>query len=121
MLRSLGRRLGVIFCLLWSSFAYTQTTLWLETATYTAANVADGLSTISCPTCTEHGSPYLYGQHPTATSYFFPAFGIEAAQVFLAWKLGRSRHKVVRFLGRAQLWAGCGAHATGFVLNMTTR
>lgn len=118
MLTKLRSRLGLAFCLLWSSFAYTQTSLWLETATYTVANVADGITTVSCPTCTEYGSPYLYGTHPTARSYFLPAFGIEAAQVFVAWKLGRSRHKVLRFVGHAQLWAGCGAHATGFVLNL---
>lgn len=86
---------------------------------YTAANIADGITTTHFPpNVYEKWSPELYGRRPTTLSYFGPAFGIEAGQVLLAWKLRNSRHKWIRVAGQVQLWYGVGSHASGFAWNM---
>ena len=97
---------------------------WLETANYTAANVADGISTVrntrrgfteaQFPT----GSAYLIGSRPDTAHYVLGMGLLQIVQSAAAWRLQGSRHSVLRWLGHGLMAQGAAGHWLGYANNV---
>lgn len=100
---------------------------WLETANYTAANVADGISTVRntrrgfTETQFPTGSAYLIGTRPDAAHYVLGMGLLQVVQSAAAWRLQGSRHAALRWLGHGLMVQGAASHWTGYADNVTTR
>lgn len=105
---------------------YSKRLFWTEVGTYTAANLADGITTVRnihhhlAEMPFPQGGQQLLGPHPTALRYSFVMGGIEVGSALLAHRLERSDTRFLRGLGHGLMLLGTGTHGYGAINNVTT-
>lgn len=105
---------------------FSRRVFWTEVGAYSAATLADGITTarnshdhfIELPF--PRGSQQLLGRYPTALRYAAVMGGIELGSALLAHPLERSNSRFLRILGHTMMLTGTLAHANGAIHNLTT-
>lgn len=88
-----------------------------EVGALTAANAFDGYTTVRDTNWGYSEESFALGKHPGAAKYVAVEGAIEAATVWGAWELNKSRHKPVRMCSHYLLGVATFAHVQGAIHN----
>jgi hypothetical protein len=105
---------------------YNRRLFWAEVGAYSAANLADGITTVR--NSHDHfieqpfprGSQELLGRYPTTLRYTVVMGAMEMGSVLLAHRLERSDSRFLRILGHSLILTATVAHADGAIHNVVT-
>lgn len=95
-----------------------------EFAAYTAANIADGITTVRgvqrgfTEASFPRGASEFLGRRPGAARYTLTMGGMQAAAAFASYRLQHSHSRVLRMIGHSIMAEGIVDHTSGFVNNL---
>jgi len=97
---------------------------WTELTAYTAANVADGITTVRgvrrgfTESSWPRGSAELLGSRPGIARYTATMGALELGAAFASYRLQHSHNRYLRTLGHSLMFEGTVEHTIGFANNL---